>query len=66
MKLARVIELLVVPADPDPPTTRHRPVVDAVESYCSNIVASLAIDRSDPVPVMILLAAVLDADSREL
>ena len=64
MKLARVTELLVVPP-PLPPTTRHRPVVLAVESYCSSIVASEATVRSDPVPVMILLAAVLDADSRD-
>ena len=64
MKLARVTELLVVP-DPDPPTTLHLPVVDAVESYCNSTVASDAIERSDPVPVMIRLAAVELADSSD-
>ena len=66
LKSAKVTELLVVPDDPDPPTTRHRPVVDAVASYCNSIVASDAIERSDPVPVMIRLAAVDEADSKEL
>ena len=65
MKLARVTELLVVPDDPDPPTTLHLPVVDAVASYCNSIVASEAIVRSDPVPVMIRFAAVELADSSD-
>ena len=63
-KSDRVTELLVVP-DPDPPTTLHLPVVDAVASYCNSIVASEARVRSDPVPVMIRLTAVLDAESND-